>query len=218
MQAVICDLDGLLVDSEPLHFEAYKRVLKDFGIDLDLPTFIKGWLSAGNKHYGTQYYLEKVGASPEEIHKAREKKAQIFQEIAKGKLKTLPGVESFLQKVQDMKIPCGLGTGGYRSEYMFSVEECNLSQYFQALVGGDEADQNKPHPDIFFKTAEKLGADPEKSVVLENSDVGLHAAINGNIPCIIIPSEFTKEQDFSGANQVLSSLEEVNLEELSKSL
>lgn len=213
MPAIICDLDGLLVDSEELHFQAYKTVLSDFGIKLTQQMFIDGWLSG--KHYGTYYHLEKAGVTDKnKVEGIRKHKCDVFIDLAKGKLKLMPGVEIFLKRVKEAGLPCGIGTGGHRSEYEFSIKECGLAPYIQAAVGGDDVARNKPAPDIFLKVAEELGAEPSQCVVFENSDIGVSAAISADMRCIVSPSEFTKEQDFSNANQVLSTLEEVDLQAL----
>lgn len=213
MHAVICDLDGLLVDSEGIHFEAYKTVLADFGIDLTREMFISGWL--GGKHYGTHYYLQKAGVLDDsKIDEVRAQKAELYCSLGKGRLHSMPGAEAFLKRVQEEGIACGVGTGGYSREYEFSIQECGLAPYIQTVVGGNDVEKNKPAPDIFLKVAENLGVDPQNAVVFENSDIGMNAALNADMKCIVIPSDFTKEQDFSAVNQVLSSLDDVKLKEL----
>ena len=146
--AAICDLDGLLVDSEPLHFVAYKEVLGKYGIDLTKEMFISGWLSG--KHYGTTYHLEKVGiVEPEKVNEIRNEKSDKFIEIATGKLDLMPGAADFLKELGRSGIRCGVGTGGHTKEYEFIREECGLGEYVEVFVGGDDVPKNKPAPDIF---------------------------------------------------------------------
>lgn len=213
MSAVLCDLDGLLIDSEELHFQAYKTVFAEYGIDLTLEMFVESWLT-GNR-YGTRYYLNKVGAtSEEEFLLVRDRKNKLYCKYAKGKLKLLPGVKEFLEKVKAAGLKAAIGTGGYRGEYQFAVEECGLGDYFQAFVGGDEVEHNKPAPDIFLSAAKQLGVSPENCVVFENSDIGMNAGLRAGMRCIIVPSHLTKHLDFTGATAVLPSLTDVDLTSL----
>ena len=207
---VICDLDGLLVDSEPLHFEAYRAVLKEYGIELTEPMFVKGWLNASQTgtRYGMRYYLEKTGIHREEdVQKARHRKSDIFIQIARGRLQWMPGAEHFLQRVQKLGIPCGIGTGVYRQEYEFMDRELGLRRYVQVIIGGDDVSENKPSPMIFNAVADHLKVPRQSCWVFENSTVGLEAAVNAGMRCIVVPSRMTSDAPFKEATQILSSLE-----------
>lgn len=215
---VICDLDGLLVDSEPIHFEAYKAVLHEYGIELTEPMFVKGWLnpSLTGERYGMRYYLEKTGVHREEdVQKARRRKSERFIQMAKGRLHWMPGAEAFLKKVQELKIPCGIGSGVYRQEYEFMDRELGLRRYVQTIIGGDDVSENKPSPMIFNAVADHLKVPREKCWVFENSTVGLEAAINAGMRCIVVPSRMTREGSFEGATQILSSLAYVEVSKIS---
>lgn len=216
MAAVICDLDGLLVDSEELHFQAYRTMLEGYGITITREEFIEKWLSETPRDkYGTRYYLKQKGIIDEtEIQAARHRKSDFFCEMARGKLKLMPGVAEFLAEVKGRGLPCGVGTGCYKKEYELMAAECGLGEWVQAFVGGDEVAHNKPYPDIFLAVAEQLGVLPEECVVFENTDVGVSAARNANMKCIVVPSEFSKDQDFSRAEKILTSLRETEFEKL----
>jgi putative hydrolase of the HAD superfamily len=213
MSAVLCDLDGLLIDSEGLHYEAYKVMLKEYGIDLSVDMFVESWL--GGKQYGTRYYLQKAGVmSEEELDRARRKKADLYCEMSKGKVKFMPGAEDFLKRVKEAGIKCAVGTGGYKKEYTFAANEVGLFDYAQAFVGGDEVDRNKPAPDIFLEAARQLDEEPSNCVVFENSDIGMNAGLSANMRCIVIPSEYTTQQNFEGATQQFQHMDEVDLSQL----
>jgi len=208
-KGVLCDLDGLLVDTETVHWEAYRRALAPYGIDVTRQMFIESWLSG--IHYGTVYHLNRMGVTDMEvIEKVRKIKADLYIELAgKYGLKFMPGAEEFLKVVKAHEIPCGIATGGYRQEYEHTIKVCGLEKYVQVVLGGDEVTHNKPAPDLFLAVAKRLGVDPADCVVFENSSIGLHSAEKGGIPCIIVPSEWTVTQDFTGALRILKSLMEV---------
>lgn len=210
MPAVLCDLDGLLIDSEGLHYEAYKLMMADYGIELTLEMFINAWLSG--KQYGTRHYLNEVGITDkEELAQARARKSELFCELSKGKLRLMPGALEFLKKVKAAGIPCAVGTGGYRREYEFSAAECGLNEFVQHFVGGDDVEHNKPAPDIYLSAAQWLGVAPEDCVVFENSDIGMKAGLNAGMRCIVAPSDYTLRQDFTGATAQVESLAQVDI-------
>ncbi len=213
MAAVICDLDGLLVDSEELHFEAYRRMLEGYGIIITREDFVNAWLSeTPRERYGTRFYLGQKGITDEaEIQKARHRKSDLFCEIAPRKLKLMPGAAEFLAGVKARGLRCGVGTGCYQKEYRLMSEELGLGKWAEIFVGGDEVLHNKPNPDIFLAVAAQLGISPEKCVVFENTDVGVSAARNAKMRCMVVPSVFSKNQDFSRAEGILNSLGEVDL-------
>lgn len=212
---VICDLDGLLVDSEQIHFEAYRIVLADYGVEITREMFVAAWLSG--TRYGTHYYLQEVGVTDEaEIHRARMRKAELFIQLAPGRLHLMPGAHTFLERVKAAGYACGVGTGSYEEEYRFVAETCGLDAYVQVVVGGSDVAHNKPAPDIFLKVAERLGVSPECSVVFENSDLGVSAALNAGMKCVAVPSSFTQEQNFSKATVQLERLDQVDFEKLLK--
>lgn len=209
MPAVLCDLDGLLIDSEGLHYEAYKEVLGAYGITLTLEMFVTSWLSG--EQYGTRHYLREAGITDsEELNRARNHKSEVFCRIAKGRLKLMPGVRIFLDKVKAAGLPCGVGTGGYQKEYEFSARECGLEAWVDAFVGGDDVARNKPAPDIYLVAAKKLNVPPKDCVVFENSDIGMNAGLNAGMRCIVVPSPYTLAQDFSRATAKFDSLAEID--------
>jgi beta-phosphoglucomutase len=213
MTAFIFDLDGLLAETEQLHFEAYHKMLGDYGIELTREMFVNAWLSG--KHYGTRYFLEKAGITDKaELDKARLKKADIFRNHASGKLSFRPGAEDFLKKMEGSGIRCGIGTGGYEPEYALIAEELGLYDYVETIVGGSDVKKNKPDPEIFLTVAKKLNAKPDECVVFENSDIGMNSGLNANMYCVVIPSEFTDQQDFSEAHEFKTHFDEVDIEAL----
>lgn len=195
---IICDLDGLLVESEGLHFEAYRDVLREFRIEIDEQMFIESWLDLKNGvRYGLSHYLHQVGIEdPTEIHAVRDRKSLRFIEIAQDRLQWRAGAEDFLNEIRARGIPCGVGTGCYRKEYTFTAEALGLNQYASTIVGGDDTKTNKPEPDIFLEVAERIGVEPNRCIVFENSRLGLESAQRAGMKSVGIPSEWTANESF----------------------
>jgi len=208
MTAFLFDLDGLLVDSEAVHFRAYQETLNPYGIDITQEMFIESWLSG--TRYGTRYYLDEAGHG-DKFDEARAQKAESFRQHAIGHLELMPGVAEFLERVQAAGIPMGIGTGGYQHEYSFTMKQCGLDKIISVAVGGDEVEKNKPGPDVYLEAARQLGVDPATCIVFENSDIGMHAAINAGMKCVTIPSRWTTHQDFDGAWKQLKQINEFDL-------
>lgn len=198
---IVCDLDGLLVDSEGIHFEAYREVLREFGIEINEQLFIEGWLDLKEGvRYGLSHYLHSVGIrDPKEIQAVRDRKSDRFIEIAQDRLEWRPGAEAFLRAVRDRGYPCGVGTGCYRKEYQYMADSIGLLDYVQTMVGGDDTHSNKPDPEIFWEVAKRLDVAPANCVVFENSRLGLVAAERAGMRSVAIPSDWTRNESFDRA-------------------
>lgn len=170
-RALIFDLDGTIADTMPVHFVAYKNILKDFGIDFtpELFTTLAGIPAVGtirrlNELFGTNMDPETIGFLKEAEY---EKKMQLMRPVE-------PVVR--LIKKYHGKLPMSVGTGGYRRLAWKSLEIVGVDRYFDILVASEDVERHKPHPETFLKCAEKMGVDPRYCQVFEDSDLGMQAA------------------------------------------
>jgi beta-phosphoglucomutase family hydrolase len=170
-KALIFDLDGTLADTMPVHFWAYKNVLKDYGIEFTPELFATlagipavGTIEKLNEIFGTNMNPEKVGQIKEDEY-----------EKIMHKMKPIrPVVE--LAKQYHGKLPMAIGTGGYHRLAWKTVEILELNKYFDILVSADDVEHSKPHPETFLKCAEKLGVEPRYCQVFEDGEPGMVAA------------------------------------------
>jgi beta-phosphoglucomutase family hydrolase len=170
-KALIFDLDGTIADTMPVHFMAYKNILRDYGIEFTPEIFAT---LAGIPAVGTIRKLnEMFGTSmdPEDIGHFKERE---YEKIM-HRMKPVEPVVELVKKYHGV-LPMSVGTGGYRRLAWKSLEILGLKDYFEILVSGEDVEHPKPHPETFLKCAERMGIAPEFCHVFEDGVLGIEAA------------------------------------------
>ncbi|MGA1871441.1 MAG: HAD family hydrolase [bacterium] len=195
-KAILFDMDGVITDTMPYHFEAWHRVFTSMGIQLDKLEIYKregeqGLVSITQlaDKYGLQLSLEEK----EELLREKEK---IFNKIA---LPTIfPGISQFIRSLKDQGYLLGLVTGTSRKELEHILPK-SIYNFFHAVVTGDSVKQGKPAPDPYCKCMNQLHIRPEEALVIENAPYGIKAAKQAGAFCIAIatslPAEYLHEAD-----------------------
>lgn len=210
---MIFDKDGVIVDSEPLQYLAFKEVLAEYGYDYTIEDNLK--LSIGRN--GSQSYqaiAQKFGIG--DIETLKKKRRARYYELAETKLKMREGALKLIHHLYQAGLSLAVASGSSEKLLYHDLAKFKIHHYFKAIVSG-EYYQSKPHPEIFLVTAQKLGVNPASCVVIEDSESGVEAARAAGMACIAVPHELTAQQDFSKANHIANSLEKINYQ-LIKSL
>lgn len=181
VEALIFDLDGTLADTMPIHFMAYKHILKNFGIDFTPEIFIT---MAGvpaietveklNGMFGTKMDPVEIG-----LYKEQE-----YEKIM-HKMKPVEPVVELAKKYYGI-LPMAVGTGGYKKLAMKTLEIIGMSSYFSVLVSAEDVSHPKPHPETFLKCAELMGVKPEICQVFEDGPPGMEAARRAGMKALLV--------------------------------
>lgn len=170
-KALIFDLDGTIADTMPVHYIAYKQILKEYGIEFTAELFdtLAGIPAVGtirklNEIFGTSMDPEKVGLLKE---KEYEKMMYLMKPVD-------PVVN--IVKAYHKKLPMSIGTGGYRRLAWKTLEIIGVDSYFDILISAEDVEHSKPHPETFLKCAEKMEVDPKDCMVFEDGKLGMQAA------------------------------------------
>jgi beta-phosphoglucomutase family hydrolase len=173
IKAIIFDMDGVLIDSEPIHLKATNRILKKFGVEL------KGEENLAYQGMNELDYwkeLVKKFSLPSEPEKlAAEKNFEMWKILKSSKLKLFPHVKRFLKRMKNLGLKLAVASSSPRNQINFMLEKTGILDFFDVIISGDSLKRGKPHPDIFLITAEKLGLEPEECVVIEDSRNGIMA-------------------------------------------
>lgn len=184
--AFIFDMDGLMLDTEPLAARAWEVAARATSIDFDAAltpaligrTFADCRTLIHDHHGGADYPVDVLMAAWHEAYDAI---------VEREGLVLKPGLVELLDWLRSRGVPCGVATSTRRIRAIAKLERTGLWPRFAALVGGDEVERGKPAPDIFLAAAQRLRTPPGRCLVLEDSAPGLHAAAAAGIPAIMVP-------------------------------
>jgi len=182
-RAVIFDMDGLLLDSEPVYRMAWKRAGAELGCPIDDELY-KTFVGRGSKK-AEQLLAEHFGeALPLKEFDARWNR-YFAERLEREPIAPKPGAIELLDFLDLSGIPTALATSSSRS----MADRClgDLAARFAVITTGDEVRDPKPDPRLFVLTSERLGVEPEHCLVLEDSDAGVRAARNAGMPVILVP-------------------------------
>lgn len=204
---VIFDLDGVLIDSEGLYYRAYKEVLKPYGVSVSAREYEEYWIAQG---VGPEYIVDKhkLPIEPDEL---RRRRSPIFLNLLKTEAKLMPHVEGTLEKLFDL-FPLTVATNSYREHLDFVLHRFGITRFFADTAAREDYEKSKPAPDAFVAAAQKLGLARDRCVVVEDTYRGVTAAAHAGITCVAVPNDYTRNNDFSAAVKVLSSLAELTPE------
>jgi HAD superfamily hydrolase (TIGR01509 family) len=206
VQAIIFDMDGVLVDSEPVHFEATRLLMQDHGIV---------YTSADEERFfgctDREMFRElraRHGLRAHE-HDLAEAWIERVVHLLPQRLVPMPGVPGVLERLRASGFRLALASSSSPAIIRTTIEGLGLADAFEATVSGRDVPKGKPEPDIFLETARRLGVPAPACLVVEDSQNGLRASIAADMPCVVIPCASTARQDFSGATVRLPSLNDL---------
>lgn len=209
IQAVIFDMDGLLIDSEPIWREAEVRVFNACGIPLvddDCRQTMGLRIDEVVQYWAHRYPEVKLDA-------AQIAKDVVREVIANIQLKgePLPGVREALQNVKDMNLKIALASSSAYDVINAVVDKFGIREYFEVIYSAQDEQFGKPHPAVYLTTAQKMHIDPAHCVALEDSLNGVISAKAAKMKCIAIPELLQRERkEFGVADQILDSLDQLS--------
>ncbi|HOW60325.1 MAG TPA: HAD family phosphatase [Candidatus Moranbacteria bacterium] len=206
IRAILFDLDGVIIDSEPLHFEAHKKVLEKYKIKLSLEDYMRFGVAKGDNIL-YEKMSEKFGM-PINKSEISQRKKQAYWEILDKKGELMPEILEILQNFSK-KYDLAIVSSGVKASVEHVLDKFNVRKYFEVVITGEDVEKIKPFPDVYSKALEKLERSKEECIAIEDSQTGIEAAKNAGLKCIAIPNEFTKNHDFSQADIILSSAKEL---------
>ena len=184
-ELVIFDVDGLMLDTEARWQKAWQEVVLKHGIDnLGETNFLKCVVRNGKEVEDIVKNDLKDHDSPESILE----EARVYGfELLKERIDPKPGIYELLELLNQLQIPCAVATATNRDLTIERLDRLQLLPYFQYLLCGDEVTKRKPHPEIYQKVIQHFDISPSKTLVLEDSIVGVEAAYRSKANCIMVP-------------------------------
>jgi beta-phosphoglucomutase len=207
--AVIWDVDGTLVDTAELHFQAWCSLARELDRPFTRADFAGtfGWRNAEiiPKLFGL--------ASEPEVTALGNRKEDLYRAQAQKGVSLLPGAGALLRGLDEASVPQAIGSSAPRANVELILELTGARQFFTAIVSMEDTSRGKPDPQVFLLAAQRLGVAPGHCLVLEDAPVGIQAAKGGGMRAIGVtfvghhPAESLRR---AGADLVVSSLEQVS--------
>jgi HAD superfamily hydrolase (TIGR01509 family) len=204
--AVIFDMDGVLVDSEPLHFESTARLLADFGVrftEQENDQFL-GWTDRAM--FDALVDRHQLAVSPGDL--AARRLTLILERISRA-VPVMPGVPDVPRRLVADGYRLAVASSAARALIRAVLEALKISALFATVVSSEEVARGKPAPDVFLEAARRLEVPPVRCLVVEDSRNGMLAAKAAGMACAAIPCATTRQQDFREATWRLRSLTEL---------
>jgi len=207
IEAVVLDMDGLMLDTEFIYQRAWQRAAAELGFDLEDGFYLT--LIGRTTTDGEAALRERFG---EQFPVARfnERWTQLWHaHVVEQGIPTKPGLHEFLALLEEHRIPFAIATSSDREYATFSLRAAQLESRSHCLVTGDQVERGKPAPDIYLEAARRLGVDPSGCLALEDSEAGIVAAVSAGMYTVMIPDlKAPSEQARCAAWTVLASLHE----------
>lgn len=209
LKGIIFDMDGVLINSEPFHYQVWKEALKKRGINLDYEIYkpcigstVQVLMQILHEHYGVD---EKDDSLSLEVKNLKQEMIE-----KQGYPPLIPYVKDMLERFHEAGYQMAVASSSPQ-EYIENVTSYwGISPYFQVLVSGEHVEHPKPAPDIFLKTADILGLLPEECLVIEDSENGCRAAKAAGMTCMAYYNPDSGKQNLQTASVVVEGFEEID--------
>lgn len=195
MRALILDMDGVLIDSNTLHAEAWRIYLSRFGTPAD------GMMERMHGKRNDQIVRDLFGASlsDEEVFAHGAAKEELYRQMMRPQLEKhlVSGLRAFLKRYETK--PLGVASNAEPANVNFVLDEGGLRSFFRAVVDGHQVEHPKPHPEIYLRVAQLLEVKPSECVIFEDSATGIQAAkaAGARVVAVRTTSAELPETDFS---------------------
>lgn len=202
-KSVIFDRDGVIINTEGVVIDSIRKAFKTFGFELqeeDIPQII-----GRSSMVYTEYFLKKWTFDVDEYRKLQ--RDLFYKNIDSAPY--FPDTIELIKTLHKKQIPIAVTTSAGKEGTFQILTTAGIKDFFNAVITREDCKNLKPDPEPYLLTSEKLNIAPEFCVVIEDTALGVEAAKKAGMKCIAIPNEYTKDQDFSMADAVVESANEV---------
>lgn len=220
MDAIIFDFDGVLVDSEPVHLQAFTDVLASVGVRLSREEYVARYLGFDDytclkeamRHHGVAYTDETIDAMVAD-------KTRVLQKHLAESVPPISGAAALVRAAAQACVPLAVASGGLLREIEIGLETIGLRECFPVIVAAEHVRQTKPHPEAYLRAAELLGGhwgrriEPRRCVAVEDSPVGIASAKAAGMKVLAVHTSYPPG-DLHQADRVEADLSTVTLQTL----
>ncbi|HOA79917.1 MAG TPA: HAD family phosphatase [Defluviitaleaceae bacterium] len=209
MEAFIFDMDGVIIDSQPIHFEVEWSALRSFGINEEKEYLEK---YAGMTDYEMWELIKKEYTINEPTEKILEQqikdKVKVVRELD---IQPIEGIKELIKNLSDKHIPIAVASSSPRALIEEILNKFAIYDYFDVVISGEEVNKGKPAPDIYLKAAKLMKVNPKECVVLEDTKHGVIAAKEAGMKCIGYINPNSGKQDLKKADLIVKKITEIDI-------
>lgn len=214
LEAIIFDMDGVLVDSEYTYFQSKSQILSEAGHEVE-----------------DSYHFQFMGTTSDYMWEKMKQKfslplsvAEYIQQmtalrqamIKRDGIRVIPHVQEFVKGLSQAGLKLAVASSSSLAEIKVNLAEIGLSEYFSEVVSTEEVEHSKPAPDVYLAAAERIGIMPENCLGIEDTKNGTGAVRNAGMVCVGFANPAFPKQDLAFADRVVSSFSELDADSLTK--
>ena len=208
LKAVVCDMDGVLIDSEPVHMEAHKRIMEKLNLPFEKDYYMQFVGSTTDYMWAKMIKDFSIDLSPDELMKMSD---EFVKEInGEAGYPVMEGAKNIICTLKDSGLKLAVASSSGISRIEQSLDKIGVRDEFDVIVSGMKVENPKPAPDVFLKAAEELNVSPDECIVIEDSLNGMKAAKNAGMICVMYENSSLGKQDSTYADYVLQGFSGVD--------
>jgi beta-phosphoglucomutase len=223
LQAIVFDFDGVIADSERLHLRSYQDILAPEGITISTEDYLAKYLGYDDvgvfKAVGRDH---DIAMDDQRVADLITRKGERYESLAAAGEMLFPGAAAFIRSAVDAGVPIAIASGALTHEIEDVLVRAGIRQLFPVIVGADQTERSKPHPDPYQTAFARLRAHTGKdliawrSVAIEDSRWGLVSARGADLRCVAVTNTYSAAELRADAELVVSGLDTLTLDALDR--
>lgn len=198
---ILWDHDGVLVDTEPLYFEATAHVLGTLGVTLELATYLADMAEGRSAWQRARAH----GLSADDVERGRRQRDELYQRLLLERAIDVPGVPGLLERLA-RDYAMAIVTTAKRTDFDLIHRNRDIVRHMRFVLASGDYARAKPAPDPYLEALRRFGASAPQALVVEDSERGLRAAVAAGIDCVVVANAFVSGQDLSAATYRIDTL------------
>ena len=213
VEAIIFDFDGVIVDTEPLHYAAFQRLLEPLGLGFSWADYVATYMGFDDRDAFIEAFSgAQAGLSPARLQELIDMKAAVFQEVIRDGISAYPGVVSLIRSIRDHHIPLAISSGALRSDIAPILETLGITDCFDVIVTAEDVARSKPDPECYKLAYTKLNEfrsldlRPEQVLAIEDTPAGITSAKGAGLRVIAVANSYPSLH-LSQADHIVDTLD-----------
>lgn len=214
--AVIFDFDGVIVDTEPLHYQSFQKILEPQNLDYSWQDYVETYMGFDDRDaFREAYQKGNAPLSESALEQLVAQKAIVFQEVIAAGVLPYPGVTALIQRLHQQGTPLAICSGALRSDILPIINQLGIANCFSHIITADDVPHSKPDPTSYRIAAEQLlAAFPTKLtsgdqiIAIEDTPAGISSATGAGLKVIAVTNSYPANY-LQKAARIVASLEEL---------